>query len=239
MAPAGWAPAPPTAPDGGGEAGLEQALLRRRQRVGSGQPAGAALRPHGRHLGPQRHRARRPQGARQRGRARRARPGDADQPNEQDTLNPIGVNCIRSFPGRGHPRLGRAHPLQRPGLALPQRAPPVQLRREVDRDGTQWVVFEPNDMDLWARVRRDVTAFLTRVWRDGALFGATPAEAFYVKCDAELNPLRCATPGQLIVEIGIAPSSRPSSSSSASASGQPCRPGAAVRKGGSTDAIDR
>ena len=51
-------------------------------------------------------------------------------------------------------------------------------------EGTQWVVFEPNDMDLWQRVKRTLNAFLTRIWRDGALFGATPQEAFYVKCDA-------------------------------------------------------
>ena len=58
---------------------------------------------------------------------------------------------------------------------------------------------------LWARVRRDVGAFLTTVWRDGALFGATPDEAFYVKCDAELNPPEVRDLGQLIIEIGIAP----------------------------------
>jgi phage tail sheath protein FI len=56
--------------------------------------------------------------------------------------------------------------------------------------GTQWVVFEPNDEDLWARVRRTVNNFLERIWREGALFGATPEQAFYVKCDGELN-----TPG--------------------------------------------
>jgi hypothetical protein len=71
--------------------------------------------------------------------------------------------------------------------------------------GTQWVVFEPNDMDLWERIKRDITAFLTRVWRDGALFGATASEAFYVKCDAELNPPEVRDVGQVIIEIGIAP----------------------------------
>ena len=61
-------------------------------------------------------------------------------------------------------------------------------------NGTQWVVFEPNDMaSVAARQARDVGAFLTRVWRDGALFGATPDEAFYVKCDAEINPPEVAT----------------------------------------------
>jgi Bacteriophage tail sheath protein len=67
------------------------------------------------------------------------------------------------------------------------------------------VVFEPNDMDLWERVKRDVSAFLVRTWRDGALFGNTASEAFYVKCDAENNPVEVRDVGQLIVEIGIAP----------------------------------
>jgi hypothetical protein len=66
-------------------------------------------------------------------------------------------------------------------------------------------VFEPNDADLWARVRRDVGAFLTGVWRDGALFGATPAEAFFVKCDAENNPADVRDRGQLIIDVGLAP----------------------------------
>jgi hypothetical protein len=71
--------------------------------------------------------------------------------------------------------------------------------------GTQWVVFEPNDMDLWARIRRDITAFMTMVWRSGALFGATPSEAFYVKCDAETNPPEARDLGQVVIEIGLAP----------------------------------
>ncbi len=71
--------------------------------------------------------------------------------------------------------------------------------------GTQWVVFEPNDVDLWERVRRTISSFLVRIWRDGALFGTTPQEAFYVKCDAELNTPAIRDAGMLIVEIGIAP----------------------------------
>src|SRR5262249_22979047 len=78
------------------------------------------------------------------------------------------------------------------------------VEKSID-NGTQWVVFEPNDIYLWEKVRRDVGAFLTRVWRDGALFGAAPQEAFYVKCDEELNPPAVRDAGQLIVEVGIAP----------------------------------
>jgi hypothetical protein len=71
--------------------------------------------------------------------------------------------------------------------------------------GTQWVVFEPNDRNLWARIRRDITAFLTMVWRSGALFGSSASEAFYVKCDDETNPPESRDLGQVITEIGIAP----------------------------------
>jgi len=67
------------------------------------------------------------------------------------------------------------------------------------------VVFEPNDRELWAKIKRDIRAFLSRVWRDGALFGATPDEAFYVKCDEELNPTSVRDAGQVIIEIGICP----------------------------------
>ena len=64
---------------------------------------------------------------------------------------------------------------------------------------------EPNDVALWERVKRTVGSFLLGVWREGALFGATPQEAFYVKCDAETNPPDVIDRGQLIVEVGIAP----------------------------------
>ena len=72
-------------------------------------------------------------------------------------------------------------------------------------NGTQWVVFEPNDAALWARVRRTITAFLTNEWRKGALFGLTPDQAFYVKCDLETNPPDVIDAGQLVCEIGVAP----------------------------------
>jgi len=71
--------------------------------------------------------------------------------------------------------------------------------------GTQWVVFEPNDEPLWARVRRSVTNFLTRVWRDGALQGSTPEEAFFVKCDRTTMTQDDIDTGKLIMQIGIAP----------------------------------
>ena len=70
---------------------------------------------------------------------------------------------------------------------------------------TRWVVFEPNDVALWKAIRRDISAFLTLVWRDGALMGATPEEAFFVQCDAETNPPEVIDAGQVVTIIGLAP----------------------------------
>jgi uncharacterized protein len=124
---------------------------------------------------------------------------------EQDTLNPIGVNCIRTFPGRGI-RVWGARTLSSDGSWRYINVRRLFILVEASLDiGMQWVVFEPNDRMLWAKVRRDVNSFLRVVWRSGALFGSTPDEAFYVKCDDELNPAEIRDLGQLIVEVGLAP----------------------------------
>ncbi len=124
---------------------------------------------------------------------------------EQETLNPIGVNCIRSFPGRGI-RIWGGRTLSSDGSwrYINVRRLFIMVGASLDA-GMQWVVFEPNDSTLWAKVRRDVTSFLRTVWRSGALFGTTPEQAFYVKCDEEINPLEIRDLGQLIIEIGLAP----------------------------------
>jgi phage tail sheath protein FI len=72
-------------------------------------------------------------------------------------------------------------------------------------EGTQWAVFEPNDMTLWEGVKRTLNGFLRGLWSAGALFGATADQAFYVKCDAETNPPESIDEGKLVVEVGIAP----------------------------------
>lgn len=124
---------------------------------------------------------------------------------EQDTLNPIGVNCIRAFPGRGI-RVWGGRTLSSNGAWRYINVRRLFIMVEASMDaGLQWVVFEPNDTTLWAKVRRDVTSFLRVVWRGGALFGDTPEQAFYVKCDEELNPLEVRDLGQLIIEVGLAP----------------------------------
>jgi hypothetical protein len=124
---------------------------------------------------------------------------------EQDTLNPLGVNCIRSFPSRGI-RVWGARTLSSDGAWRYVSVRRLFILAEASLDaGMQWVVFEPNDRTLWAKVRRDVTAFLKVIWLGGALFGNTPEEAFYVKCDDELNPREIRDLGQLIIEVGLAP----------------------------------
>src|SRR5690606_833544 len=106
----------------------------------------------------------------------------------QQSLNPRGVNCIRSFDGTI--KVWGARTLASDAAGDPEwidinvRRLFNFLRESIDQ-GTQWVVFEPNDMALWAKINRNITAFLTNVWRAGALFGSTPQEAFYVKCDAD------------------------------------------------------
>jgi len=124
---------------------------------------------------------------------------------EQDTLNPNGVNCIRAFPGMGIKVWGARTLSTNPAWRyLNVRRLFNFIEKSIER-GTQWVVFEPNDPFLWGRVSRDVTAFLTTVWGSGALFGISPGEAFFVKCDAETNPPESRDLGRLIIEIGIAP----------------------------------
>jgi hypothetical protein len=125
--------------------------------------------------------------------------------NEQSLLNPIGINCIRPFGTRGI-RIWGART-----LASDSDWRYINVRRLFNmveatiHDGTQWAVFEPNDMALWEGVKRTLTAFLRGLWSAGALFGATPDQAFYVKCDAETNPPESIDEGKLVVEVGIAP----------------------------------
>jgi phage tail sheath protein FI len=124
---------------------------------------------------------------------------------EQDILNPNGVNCIRAFPGMGIRVWGaRTVSSNAAWRYLNVRRLFNFVEKSIER-GTMWVVFEPNNPRLWARVVRDVRAFLTTVWRTGALFGAGPDQAFYVKCDEELNPPESRDLGRLIIEVGLAP----------------------------------
>jgi hypothetical protein len=124
---------------------------------------------------------------------------------EQDLLNPIGVNCIRSFPGRGVRVWGARTLSSDPAWRYLNVRRYFNYLEESILIGTQWVVFEPNDQMLWARIRRNVTAFLTNEWRAGALFGPQAEASFYVKCDAETNPPESVDVGRVVCEIGVAP----------------------------------
>jgi phage tail sheath protein FI len=125
----------------------------------------------------------------------------------QDLLNPRGVNCIRDFrsDGRGIRLWGARTSTSDPLWKY------VNVRRlflfieESIEEGTQWVVFEPNDEPLWAQVRRSISNFLILVWRSGALMGLTQEEAFFVKCDRTTMTQADIDSGRLICYIGVAP----------------------------------
>ena len=124
---------------------------------------------------------------------------------EQDLLNPKGINCIREFPNRGIRVWGaRTVSSDASWRYINVRRLFNMVEQSIEL-GTQWVVFEPNDHRLWKRVTRDIGAFLLRLWRQGALFGKSPEEAFYVKCDEETNPPEVIDAGQMICEIGMCP----------------------------------
>jgi len=124
---------------------------------------------------------------------------------EQEILNPRGINCIRVFRGRGI-RVWGARTISSDPLwkYLNVRRLFLYLEESIE-EGTQWVVFEPNDEKLWARVKQTISQFLTRVWKDGALMGTTPEEAFFVKCDKTTMTQDDIDNGRIIVLIGVAP----------------------------------
>ncbi|MGH3754333.1 MAG: phage tail sheath family protein [Pseudonocardiaceae bacterium] len=124
---------------------------------------------------------------------------------EHDLLNPIGVNCLRAFPGRGLRVWGARTLSSDPAWRYLNVRRLFNYLEESILNGTQWVVFEPNDDALWARIRRTIAAFLVNEWRKGALFGLTPDEAFYVKCDRDTNPAEGIDAGQVVCQVGVAP----------------------------------
>jgi uncharacterized protein len=124
---------------------------------------------------------------------------------KQELLNPRGINAIRQFPGRGI-RLWGVRTLSSDGLwkYVSVRRLFIFLERSI-YESTQWVVFEPNDDKLWARVTDTIRLFLRAQWRGGALFGRTEQEAFFITCDRTTMTQDDILNGRLICEIGIAP----------------------------------
>lgn len=124
---------------------------------------------------------------------------------DQDILNPKGVNAIRVFPGRGIRVWGARTTILDPlWKYINVRRLFLFLEESID-EGTQSFVFEPNSEKLWDRVKQTITQFLTRVWRDGALMGTTPEEAFFVKVDRTTMTQDDIDNGRLICLIGVAP----------------------------------
>ena len=124
---------------------------------------------------------------------------------EQGLLNPIGINCIRPFGTRGIRVWGARTLSSNTDWTYINVRRLFNMIETAIMDGTQYAVFEPNDMKLWEGLKRTVNAFLRGLWRDGALFGATAEQAFFVKCDAETNPPESIDQGKVVVEVGIAP----------------------------------
>lgn len=125
----------------------------------------------------------------------------------QDVLNPLGINCLRAFPGRGI-RVWGARTLSRDAnwRYVNIRRIFLTLKRWIDQN-MLWATFEPNSPFLWVRIQRELSTYLEALWQAGALQGQTREQAFYVKCDAETNPPESRETGEVVTEIGLAPGS--------------------------------
>ncbi|HEX7038817.1 MAG TPA: phage tail sheath C-terminal domain-containing protein [Trueperaceae bacterium] len=125
---------------------------------------------------------------------------------EQEELNSRGINCIRYFAREGILVWGaRTLDAESSEFRYLSVRRLLNMIKESIANDTRWIVFKPNDASLWKSIVRDVSAFLTLLWRDGALVGSKPEDAFYVKCDEETNPPEVRDVGRVVTEIGIAP----------------------------------
>jgi phage tail sheath protein FI len=123
---------------------------------------------------------------------------------QQETLNPIGVNCLRSFPNRGNRVWGARTISSDPEWKYVNvRRYFNYLERSIDV-GTQWAVFEPNNERLWANIRETISDFLVSEWRTGALLGTSAKEAFFVRCDRSTMDQNDLDNGRLVCLIGVA-----------------------------------
>ena len=124
---------------------------------------------------------------------------------EQDVLNPEGINCLRFFEGRGYRVWGARTISSDPEWTyINVRRLFIYLEHSIDR-GTQWAVFEPNNEELWLKIRLTIEGFLYDVWRSGALLGARPEDAYFVRCDRSTMSQSDLDNGRLICLIGVAP----------------------------------
>lgn len=125
--------------------------------------------------------------------------------SQQGDLNPEGINCLRAFPGRGIRIWGARTLSSQPAWTY------INVRRIFLTAG-RWIehnmadeVFEPHNTFLWKRIERDLSGYLTDLYRQGALKGSTPQEAFFVKCNEETNSSEVRDLGRVVTEIGLAP----------------------------------
>lgn len=128
---------------------------------------------------------------------------------QQGPLNLLGINVLRLFPGSRQVTVWGARTTVDPNITdwvyLNVRRLMLYIEESIE-EGIRWAVFEPNNQQLWKKLKRSITEFLSRVWRDGALFGKTPDQAFYVRIDEALNPDTVRALGRLYIEIGVRPS---------------------------------
>jgi phage tail sheath protein FI len=128
---------------------------------------------------------------------------------ENGALNPLGLNCLRTFPVYGSvvwgARTGKGADAQADEYKyIPVRRTALFLEETLYR-GTQWVVFEPNDEPLWAQIRLNLGAFMHTLYSQGAFQGKTAREAYFVKCDAETTTPNDVDLGRVNIVVGFAP----------------------------------
>ena len=128
---------------------------------------------------------------------------------ENGQLNPLGVNCFRTFPVTGTVAWGGrtmegADRLASEWKYIPVRRTALYIEESLYR-GTQWVIFEPNDEPLWAQIRLNVGAFMHNLFRQGAFQGASPRDAYFVKCDGETTTQNDIDRGIVNLLVGFAP----------------------------------
>jgi phage tail sheath protein FI len=123
-------------------------------------------------------------------------------------LNLEGIDVLRIFPGTAQVIVWGARTTGDPAISdwiyVNVRRLMIYIEQSIE-EGIRWAVFEPNGLPLWQKLKRTLNEFLTRVWRSGALFGATADKAFYVRIDEALNPPATRARGELYIEIGVAP----------------------------------
>jgi phage tail sheath protein FI len=123
----------------------------------------------------------------------------------QGVLNPLGINCVRAFPGRGIRAYGARTVSSDPAWRYVNVRRLLLMIEEAVDEATQWAVFEPHDFRLRQTLTTSVSSFLETVWRGGALVGTTAKEAFFVKCDETTNPPEVVEAGRVVTEVGVAP----------------------------------